>query len=200
MVDFPAFTSTNQRKNGDFFPGAWKDRHLLLSSKTHLIYVAARTEMRQMPRWSECFHEFPTIFFQPLSKQTTTEMLKKKTQNANTSCFWCTWKTYKVLFSFLCQFLQVFFSVANCSFLKISFSSSFKDLSHGLPRAKCTTLASQPAAALTSMAYHPLEARMYTAALDGLVRCYDLQDEVRSGEAFRFLKNHSRLFWRCKRC
>lgn len=86
------------------------------------------------------------------------------------------------------QFLQVFFSVANCSFLKISFSSSFKDLSHGLPRAKCTTLASQPAAALTSMAYHPLEPRMYTAALDGLVRCYDLQDEVRSGEAFRFLK------------
>jgi len=69
--------------------GAWKDRHLLLSSKTHLIYV---------------------------------------------------------------------------------------DLSHGLPRAKCTTLVSQPAAALTSMAYHPLEARMYTAALDGLVRCYDLQD------------------------
>lgn len=87
----------------------------------------------------------------------------------------------KVLFSFLCP-------VANCSFLKIFFSLSFKDLSHGLPRAKCTTLASQPAAALTSMAYHPLEPRMYTAALDGLVRCYDLQDEVRSGEAFRFLK------------
>lgn len=28
------------------------------------------------------------------------------------------------------------------------------------------------------MAYHPLEPRMYTAALDGLVRCYDLQDEA----------------------
>ena len=79
-------------------------------------------------------------------------------------------KSYSPFCVHCCRY---FFAVTNCSF----FFSSFKDLSHGLPHAKCTTLASQPAAALTSMAYHPLEPRMYTAALDGLVRCYDLQDE-----------------------
>ena len=51
-----------------------------------------------------------------------------------------------------------------------------KDLSNGLPRATCKPLVSQPAAALTSVANHPVAPRIYTAALDGLVRCYDVKD------------------------
>lgn len=54
-----------------------------------------------------------------------------------------------------------------------------EDLSHGLSRAShCTPLVSQPAAALTSVAHHPVEPRIYTAALDGFVRCYDLKDSL----------------------
>eukprot|EP00438_Fugacium_kawagutii_P021682 Skav223810 [mRNA] locus=scaffold575:744499:745858:- [translate_table: standard] len=51
------------------------------------------------------------------------------------------------------------------------------DLSHGVSRTShCKVLVSQPAAALTSVAHHPAEPRIYTAALDGVVRCYDLKD------------------------
>lgn len=52
----------------------------------------------------------------------------------------------------------------------------YLDLSNGLPRATCKPLVSQPAAALTSVANHPVAPRIYTAALDGLVRCYDVKD------------------------
>ena len=55
-------------------------------------------------------------------------------------------------------------------------TKQLQDLSHGLPRAKCKSLASQPAATLTSVANHPVEPRIYTAAMDGFVRCYDLKD------------------------
>ncbi|CAJ1378811.1 unnamed protein product [Effrenium voratum] len=48
------------------------------------------------------------------------------------------------------------------------------DFSNGLHQTKnCQVLISQPSAALTSVAIHPVEPRLYVSALDGLVRCYD---------------------------
>ena len=84
---FQPLKSTRNEGIGDFFPGAWKDRHLLLSSKTHLIYVAARLKDSADAKVIWMCIEFLTLFFQPLVKQTTTEMLKKRPQNANKSCF-----------------------------------------------------------------------------------------------------------------
>lgn len=64
-----------------------------------------------------------------------------------------------------------------------------EDLSHGLSRAShCTPLVSQPAAALTSVAHHPVEPRIYTAALDGFVRCYDVKDSL-GGAAAQLTQN-----------
>lgn len=71
--------STNQRKNGDFFPGAWKDRHLLLSSKTHLIYVAARAEDSADAKviWM-CGWISHLFFTSPLKTNNNRNALKKK--------------------------------------------------------------------------------------------------------------------------
>ena len=62
-------------------------------------------------------------------------------------------------------------------------------------------LISQPSAALTSVAIHPVEPRLYVSALDGLVRCYDAAWKPLESQSLKArLPDNCALSLRCHKC